>query len=95
MIYIGSGAQDNPRYYHVKHITVKPIIKHILKIKPTDIHNHITDPSPFFSVAPPAARLPNLATPVAFCYSCGQEQGQHLKPRESVATDGLTWGSYD
>ena len=29
MIYIGSGALDNPRYYHVKHITVKPIIKHL------------------------------------------------------------------
>ena len=38
MIYIGSGAQDNPRYYLVKHITVKPIIKHISKIKFTDSH---------------------------------------------------------
>ena len=88
MIYIGSGAQDNPRYYLVKHITVKPIIKHRFT------YSHITDPSPFFSVAPPAAGLTNLATVVAYCYSCGQEQGQHLKPRESVATDGLTWGNY-
>ena len=38
MIYIGSGATDNPRYYLIKFITVKPIIKHILKIKLTDAH---------------------------------------------------------
>jgi hypothetical protein len=52
MIYIGSGAQDNPRYYLVKHITVKPHNQTHLKDK---IHrftySHITDPSPFFSVA--------------------------------------------
>ena len=95
MIYIGSGAQDNPRYYLVKHITVKPIIKHILQIKFIDSHTSHHRPFTFPFSGAPAAGLPNLATVVAFCYSCGQGQGQHLRPRESVATDGLTWGNYD
>ena len=47
MIYIGSGAQDNPRYYHVKHITVKPITKHILKIKLTGTHKSHQRPFTF------------------------------------------------
>ena len=95
MIYIGSGAQDNPRYYLVKHITVKPIIKHILKIRYTNSHT-VTSQTLHLSFQWRAGCWIAESS-----YSCSlllqlwPGQGQHLKPRESVATDGLTWGNYD